>query len=158
MSTINNVEHLTINVGDEHMNGGVAGKIAISTNQPTEVGSGCTVYLFNHGKLKAMDVLFEYADGDKTIIDRVRAHSDLSPLDHVCVEAILMRYEGNPPNEVFCKLEKLDAGAVRSLSVVGASAEPVVIDVKPEKQEVLQITQPTAVINGTLNKENDHER
>lgn len=151
MTTINNVEHLSINVGDEHMNGGVAGNIAITTTPPDDIGSGCTVYLFNHGKLKAMDVLFEFSQGGSTTIERVRAHSDLSPLDRVCVDAILIRYEGNPPNEVFCKLEKLDSVAVRSLSAVGSNVEPTVIDVKPDEQiipEIAQITNDSNVGEG----------
>lgn len=152
MTTINHAEHISINVGDEHMNGGVAGNITISTVQPADIGSGCTVYLFNKGKLKAMDVLFEYNIGDNPTIDRVRAHSDLSPLDRVCVEAILVRYEGNPPNEVFCKLEKLDVEAVRSLSVVGGVVDATMVDVKPEKPEVLEITQITDTIRDTLDK------
>ena len=153
MTNIDNVEHLTINVGDQHMNGGVAGNIAISTQPPLDIGAGCTVYLFNCGKLKGMDVLFEFNEaGSKPTIERVRAHADLSPLDRVCVDAILTRYEGNPPNEVFCKLEKLDSSAVRSLSALGSVDSTVIEDVVENVVEDVDEDQ-SEVTNKTLRYE-----
>lgn len=126
-------EHISINLGTGVGRDPISAKISISTTAPVDVGAGCTVYMFDNNQLNHVDILFSLPSetvGGLPTIERVRSHSDLSPLDLVCVDAIKLHFENKLPNEVFCKLEKLDPTAVKNLAVVTQVSEDL-IDVKP---------------------------
>ena len=134
----NTPEHISINLGDGHTTTPIPAKISITTKTPSNVGAGCTVYLFDNGQLKHTDILFSVpseTSGEAAIIERVRSHSDLSPLDLVCVEAIKLHFENNPPNEVYCRLEKLDPEAIKNLSVVTPPSEMTDVTPPPEDSD-----------------------
>lgn len=135
MSIGKDTQDIAINLGSGGHGSNVAGSIQISTNPPSDIGAGVTVYGFDNGRLSYMDILVEevsLTQPDTSSIVRVRAHTDLSPLDHVCVTAILDQYDQNPPNEIFCKLKKLDHAGVRELSVVVPKQEESPIDVSSD--------------------------
>lgn len=116
-----NVEYISINIGAGHDGTGIGGQISISTTPPADVGAGCTVYVFDSNRLKYIDILVpEIGDDGKltSVPTRIRSHTEPSPLDRMCVMAILERYEHTPPNEIFCKLEKLNPKEVSSLTVL----------------------------------------
>lgn len=132
----NTPEHISINLGDGHTTTPIPAKISITTEIPLNVGAGCTAYLFENGHHKHTDILFSVPSenpGEAAIVERVRSHSDLSPLDLVCVEAIKIHFGNNPPNEVYCRLEKLDPVAIKNLSVV--APPPDMTDVTPPAED-----------------------
>ena len=125
VKVIDRVEYISINIGAGHDGTGIGGQISISTTPPTDVGAGCTVYVFDSNRLKYIDILVPEIGSDGKITDapsRIRSHTEPSPLDRMCVMAILKRYDNAPPNEVFCKLEKLNPKEVSALTVLDKPA------------------------------------
>ena len=139
MNIDNDTQVIAINIGSGQDGNDIAGSIQVSQNPPVEVGAGCTVYGFDKGQLTYLDILVEevsLVDPSSTSVIRVRSHTDLSILDHVCILAILDHYQQNPPNEIFCKLNKLDRTAVSQLSIVESKQDNEVVDVTPETKQL----------------------
>lgn len=131
-------QEISINAGGGVDGTGALGQLEIGTDIPGDISAGCVVYLFSDGRLTGMDIVIEEMNPSNPAqlgVSRMRSHTDLSVLDRVCVEAILTHYDQNPPNEVFCKLKKLDIDTVRELSAVPVASQENVVDIVPAEIE-----------------------